>query len=157
MNVEKYSAEFLERLVRSLIELPEEPTWVEFKVNCVDKRHPYVYPSLKVAAKSEGVAQYLDSRGFDTKFYKQRILEFLCAKGCASIGEIVETLDKFLPKSRPAKANRRRIVNLLSVTMGKKEGLVFNAMPRQSKWSLTGKGRQICRSGNSSCKRACHQ
>lgn len=33
----------------------------------------------------------------------------------------------------------------------------YNAMPRQSKWVLTDKGQQICRAGNSSCKRVCHQ
>lgn len=38
MNVEKYSTEFLERLAKSLIELPHEITWVEFKENCTDKR-----------------------------------------------------------------------------------------------------------------------
>ena len=107
---------------------------------------------LKSSKDGLGRMIYVDL-GWD----KQRILEFLCAKGCASIGEIVETLDKFLPRSRPAKANRRRIVNLLSVTMGKKEGLVYNAMPRQSKWVLTDKGQQICRAGNSSCKRVCHR
>ena len=146
----------LDKLQKSKRISREEAAWLR-EDGLIEGRYPYVYPSLKVATKSEGVAQYLDSRGFDTKFYKQRILEFLCAKGCASIGEIVETLDKFLPRSRPAKANRRRIVNLLSVTMGKKEGLVYNAMPRQSKWVLTDKGQQICRAGNSSCKRVCHQ
>ena len=45
MNVEKYSAEFLERLAMSLIELPDEPTWVEFKVNCTDKRRLGMYLS----------------------------------------------------------------------------------------------------------------
>lgn len=122
----------------------------------IEGRYPYIYPSLKVASTADVVDDYLNSKGFDTKFYKQRILEFLCVKGSASIGEVVDALDKFLPKSRPIKANKRRIVNLLSVTMGKKDGLVYNSMPRQSKWALTEKGAEVCRAGNSSCKRICH-
>lgn len=124
--------------------------------NLIEGRYPYVYPSLKVAAKIEGVSEYLDSRGFDTKFYKQRILEFLCVKGVVSIAEIIDALRRFLPKNRSEHANKRRIVNLLSVTMGKRDGLVYNAVPRQSQWSLTDKGVAVCREGNPSCKQTCH-
>lgn len=164
MNVDKYSDEFLERLVRSFVAYSAEPTWFEFKRNCADVmrldgliegRYPNVYAAAVVARRTGDEAAYLGVRGFDTKFYKQRILEFICLKNQASAKEVFEAARAFLPAGRSLADNRRKITSLLSVIMSAREGLIKTARPHASTWILTQKGAEICKTGNVSCRREC--
>ena len=125
------------------------------EVRLVEGRYPRLYPAASVASKTGNEKTYLSARGFDTKFYKQRILELICMKGTASLSDIFAAVEKFLPTGRSRSANKRKISSLLSMTMSKREGLVSAVAPRVSLWKLTEEGVIICKNGNSSCRRKC--
>lgn len=121
----------------------------------IEGRFPNVYAAAKIAVKTGNEAGYLATRGFDTKFYKQRILEYLCMKKQASAKDILEALASFLPQGRPETSNKRKISSLLSMTMSKREGLVRTVAPHATTWILTTKGMNVCRNNNISCRRKC--
>jgi len=121
----------------------------------IEGRYPNVYAAAIVASRTGDEAGYLGARGFDTKFYKQRILEFICLKQVASAKEIFEAVKPFFPSGRTLAENKRKITSLLSVVMSGREGLIKTARPHTSTWILTRKGAEMCRFGNSSCKRKC--
>ena len=233
MNVNKYSDEFLERLVRSFVAYSAEQTWFEFKRTCTDLmrigkylsglsnaallanqpygylvygidnltheivgtsfdpmcektkgrdsgeelinyiqrglhensvsydvfsiegRYPNIYAAAVVAKRTGNEAGYLGVKGFDTKFYKQRVLEFICLKKQASAKEIFDAVKSFLPTGRTLADNKKKISGLLSVVMSTRERLIKTAVPHTSKWVLTQKGVEVCKSGNVSCRRKC--
>ncbi len=121
----------------------------------IEGRFPNVYAAAKIAVKTGNEAGYLATRGFDTKFYKQRILEYLCMKKQASAKDILEALASFLPQGRPETSNKRKISSLLSMTMSKREGLIRTVAPHATTWILTTKGMNVCRNNNISCRRKC--
>lgn len=121
----------------------------------IEGRYPKIYPTASLAAKTGDEAGYLGTRGFDTKFYKQRILEYICLKKKATLKDVYAAIVDFLPKGRTASANRRKVASLLSQTMSKREGLIKASAPRVSEWMLTETGVKMCQIGNSSCKRHC--
>ena len=166
MNVDKYSPEFLERLVRSLVAYPSEQTWFEFKLNCADPMRIGKYLSgLSNAAllANQPFGYFLigvddvthEIVDFDTKFYKQRVLECLCMKKQASAKEILDALASFLPQGRSETSSKRKIASLLSMTMSKREGLIQTVRPHATRWILTDKGMNACRNNNVSCRRKC--
>ena len=121
----------------------------------IEGRFPNVYAAAKIAAKTGDEAGYLATRGFDTKFYKQRVLEYLCMKKQASAKEILDALASFLPQGRTETSNKRKIASLLSMTMSKREGLIRTVRPHATAWILTDKGVNACRNNNVSCRRKC--
>lgn len=137
------------------VRITKEESQALKKLKLVEGRYPAIYPAARIARETGAEKDYLERKGFDTKFYKQRILEFVCLKGSANIAEIFDLLKQFLPQGRSESANKRKVASLLSQTMSRREGLIKTVAPRVSRWVLTQKGVEMCRSGNESCKRRC--
>jgi len=126
------------------------------KKKLIEGRFPNVFPASEIARKGDKIKEYLETRGFDDQFYMQRILEFLCLKGSAKREEIYKLLVDHLPTFMTEEQKQHKITNLLAVKMSYREELVQNTGGKgKSCWSLTEKGRQICRKNHPDCKRKC--
>ena len=95
-------------------------------------------------------------------FYMQKVLEYICAKGKATRGDIDVLLMKHLSVTLTERQKRTKIGNLLSLKMNKRFGLLGNCgNDRKSLWVLTDNGVRECKRNNPgfkrTCKRACQR
>ena len=142
--------------VQKNIQIEKEEAESLRKKKLIEGRFPNIFPASEIARKGDKVKEYLETKGFDDHFYMQRILEFLCLKGEAKKGEIYKLLAHHLPAFMTDKQKQNKITNLLAVKMSYREGLVQNTGGKgKSCWSLTEKGRQVCRKNHPECKRKC--
>lgn len=124
------------------------------KKGLIAGRYPRVYPAAVVAEKAERIEEYLDAKGYDDKFYMQRVLEFVCMKKGATRSQIEKLLLKHSSSVLSLQQKKDKISRLLSVKMSKQNGLIVNMGTRHdSCWVITDKGRMVCKKGNSSCKK----
>ena len=86
----------------------------------------------------------------------QKVLEYICAKGQATRGDIDALLMKHLSATLTERQKRTKIGNLLSLKLNKRFGYIQNCgNDRSSAWILTDKGVEECKRSNPSCKRKC--
>lgn len=126
------------------------------KKKLVGGRYPNLYPSGRIAEKTDLVEDYLEAKAYDDAFYMQRVLEFICAKGMVSRRQINHLLMRHLSGVLDEQQKRRKIGNLLSLKLKKRLGWVGSeGNTSKSLWFLTDAGYKACRKGNPSCKKVC--
>jgi len=122
----------------------------------VEGRYPRLYPAGKIAEKTNRVEDYLEAKAYDDVFYMQRVLEFICAKGKVTRKQINGLLLRHMSGTMDEKQKLTKIGNLLSLKLKKRLGWIESeGSTSGAYWSLTSKGREVCRKGNPSCKKRC--
>lgn len=124
------------------------------KKKLIEGRYPHVYPAAEIAVKTEKIEEYLENKGYDESFYIQKILQYICMKGHASHADIVNLLKKHLSATLSEEEQKRKVSNLLSLTLSARKKWIRNAGGRgRSCWELTDAGSAQCRNNNQSCHR----
>lgn len=126
------------------------------KMGLVEGRYPRLYAAARIAQKTDKVEQYLEAKAYDDAFYMQKVLEYICAKGQATRGDIDSLLMKHLSATLTDRQKRTKIGNLLSLKLNKRFGFIQNCgNDRKSAWILTDNGVRECKRSNPGCKRTC--
>lgn len=103
----------------------------------VEGRYPNLFVSSRIAAATEEKAKYIRYRGFDKKYYRDMIVEYIKKNGAASRKEIDELILNKLPEILTEKQKKNRINNMLTDMSGKL-GIIVNAGSRKyPRWVLT--------------------
>ncbi len=126
------------------------------KNKLIEGRYPHVYPAESISRMTNKLEDYAEDKELSDSLYCQKILEYICRKGHASRREIASILMKHFSSRKTDVQKENKISNLLSVTLSKRRGWIYNEGPKhKSVWKLTEEGRIACKKGNSECKKAC--
>ena len=105
----------------------------------VEGRYPNLFVSSRIAAAIEEKARYIKYRGFDKKYYRDMIIDFIDKNGSASRREINDLLLNKLPDILTEKQKKSKINNLLA-EMSSKLRIIENSGSRKySRWVLAGR------------------
>lgn len=94
------------------------------RMKLIEGKKPYYIISEPIAHATEKVAQYLKNRGFDNKYYKKLIVEFITINKSANRKEIDDLLIEKLPDLLSNKQRGERISYLLKRL--RSEGIIEN-------------------------------
>jgi len=83
------------------------------KIGVIEGKMPNIYISASVAETIDEKAQYVKNKGFDDKFYKELIINYLKQFGSASKDDIRKLLLDKLPDAMGEEQKENKIRNLL--------------------------------------------
>ena len=125
----------LDRVQKKLPIPPQEANSLR-KEGLLEGRKPNYYVTAKIAEKTNIKADYIKTRGFDDKYFKDMIIEYLTKFKKASKSDIYELVYDKLPDILDDKQKLNKIKNLL-YSLSKKEGKIINTgSNRIAKWEL---------------------
>ena len=102
----------------------------------VEGRYPNLFVSSRIAAAIGERARYIKFRGFDKKYYKDLIIEFIKKNGSATRKEIDDLVLSKLPEVLTEKQKKDKINNLLA-EMSSNLRVIENSGSRKfSRWIL---------------------
>ncbi|WP_278549382.1 ATP-binding protein [Cloacibacillus evryensis] len=106
------------------------------KLKVVEGKSPRIYLSAKVAETIEDQTQYIKNKGFDDKYYKKLIVEYITQFGAASKQDIRKLLLSKLPDVLSEQQKEHKVKNLL--TSLRKEGAIQldSPIPQTSRWVI---------------------
>lgn len=126
------------------------------KMGLIEGRFPHLFIASRLAAKTDRVEEYLESKGYDDSFYMQKVLEFICVQGGASREDVDNLLLKHLSSVLTEEQKKRKIGNILSLRLQRRLHWIRNVGGRTKPlWVLTAEGCKACKKANPSCKRTC--
>lgn len=97
---------------------------------------PNIYIAAHIANVTDNKAEYIKNRGFDDKYFKDMILEYLQKFKEASKANIIELLFDKLPQALTDEQKGNKIKNIIS-SLSKKDNLIINTgTTRKPKWVL---------------------
>jgi len=116
--------------------IPKEERDLLRKKNLIEGRHPNLYVSEIVAAKTDTRADYIRNRSFDRAYFKDMVVKYLLAYHEAKRGEIEKLLLDKVSDALNEEQKRQFIKDLLQEM--RKEGTITTAgKTRGAKWMLT--------------------
>ena len=102
----------------------------------IEGRSPNIYIAADLAQVTDGKAHYIKNKGFNDKYFKDLILEYLEKFKEASRSNINELLYDKLPDNLSEDQKKNKVKNLLS-SLSKKDNLIVNSgTSRYPKWTL---------------------
>lgn len=102
----------------------------------VEGRYPNLFVSSRIAAATEEKAKYIRYRGFDRKYYRDMVVEYIKKNGAAGRKEIDELILTKLPEILTEK-QKKNIINNMLHEMSRKLGLIANTASRKyPRWVL---------------------
>lgn len=106
------------------------------KLKVIEGKSPRIYLSAKVAETIEDQTQYIKNKGFDDKYYKKLIVEYIIQFGAASKKDIRKLLLNKLPDVLNDQQKEYKIKNLL--TSLRREGVIQfdSSAPGTSRWVI---------------------
>lgn len=106
------------------------------KLKVVEGKSPRIYLSAKVAETIEDQTQYIKNKGFDDKYYKKLIVEYITQFGAASKQDIRKLLLSKLPDVLSEQQKEHKVKNLL--TSLRKEGAIQldSPIPQTARWVI---------------------
>ncbi|MCD4792143.1 MAG: putative DNA binding domain-containing protein [Bacteroidales bacterium] len=122
--------------VQKKLPIPQQEANNLRKEGLIEGRKPNYYVTAKIAEKTNIKADYIKTRGFDDKYFKDMIIEYLTKFKKASKSDIYELIYDKLPDILNDKQKLNKIKNLL-YSLSKKEGRIINkGSNRIAKWEL---------------------
>ena len=103
----------------------------------VEGRYPNLFVSSKIASIIGEKAKYIKYRGFDKKYYRDMIINFIKKNDSASRREIDDLILNKLPDILTEEQKKRKINNLLNEMSGKSCLIKNIGSKKCSKWILT--------------------
>ncbi len=106
------------------------------KLKVIEGKSPRIYLSAKVAETIEDQTQYIKNRGFDDKYYKKLIVEYITQFGAASKQDVRKLLLSKLPDVLSDQQKEHKVKNLL--TSLRKEGAIQldSPIPQTARWVI---------------------
>ncbi|KJS15559.1 MAG: transcriptional regulator [Hoeflea sp. BRH_c9] len=124
----------LDRVQKGLV-VPDRAIQVLKRKKLVEGRKPRFRVSAAVAAASAKKAEYIKTRAFDDRHYRNMVVEFLRKFGSASRKDVDTLLWDKLSDALDDAQKRNKIGNLLSGL--RNDGVIFNAASKTApKWTL---------------------
>ena len=96
----------------------------------IEGRYPNLFVSSRIAAATEEKAKYIRNRGFDRKYYRDMVVEYIKKNGSATRKEIDELVLTKLPEILTEK-QKKNIINNMLYEMSRKLGLIVNTASRK--------------------------
>ena len=122
--------------VQKKLSIPQQEANSLRKEGLIEGRKPNYYVTAKIAEKTNIKADYIKTRGFDDKYFKDMIIEYLTKFKKASKSDIYELIYDKLPDKLDDKQKLNKIKNIL-YSLSKKEGkIINNGSNRIAKWEL---------------------
>ena len=126
----------LDRVQKEGYPIPKEERDLLRKKNLIEGRHPNLYVSEIVAAKTDTRADYIRNRSFDRAYFKDMVVKYLLAYHEAKRWEIEKLLLDKVSDALNEEQKRQFIKDLLQEM--RKEGTITTAgKTRGAKWMLT--------------------
>ena len=103
------------------------------KLGYIEGRYPNIYISASLAEKTNSVADYVNKKGLETKFYENLILDYLKVRS-ASRKELETFLTPKLSEMLTDKQKKKKVENLLH-RMSLKGLIVSSSKTKSAVWS----------------------
>jgi ATP-dependent DNA helicase RecG len=122
--------------VQKKLPIPQPSVKLLLKSKLIQGRKPNYYVIAKIAEKTDIKADYIKNRGFDDKYFKDMIIEYLTEFNQASKDDIQKLIFDKLPNILNEKQKLNKIKNIMYSLSRKEEKIINKGNNRIAKWEL---------------------